>query len=452
MKIIIAGIGKLGEYLAKELLRDGNNVTIIDDKAFDNKNIVNNEDVYYIRGNALDASVLEEAGISNSDLLISVMDKDEKNIMCSFLGKKMGVKRTIARIRTVEYSTSIDLLKEEMGLSMTINPEYMTALHIARILSIPSALDTISFFKGRIFMVSVKVKEESRIVGLSLTSLLKKLKKRVIVCAIEKDKETIIPKGNSKIEAGDKIFVTGTRDQILSFLKYTNIVLENNNKVIISGGSNTSVYLAQMLIEMGMEVKIIEINKERCKTLSEIIPKAMIINGDVSDQELLYQENIEDYDSFISLTSLDEENIIHSMFAKEIKIPNVITKVNHINLDGVLDKADIDTIVTPHKIACNSIVKYVRAMQNSNNSSCESIYMFDKENFEMVEFNVKAGFKGLNTCLKDLKIKKNVLVAAIRRDNNIIFPDGNDEINVNDTIVIATKEEVNVKDINDILE
>ena len=246
MKIIIAGIGKLGEYLAKELIKDGNNVTIIDDQAFDNKNIVNNEDVYYIKGNALDATVLEEAGISSSDLLISVMDKDAKNIMCSFLGKKLGVKRTIARIRTVEYSTSIDLLKEEMGLSMTINPEYMTALHIARILSIPSALDTITFFKGRIFMVSVKVKEESRIAGLSLTSLLKKLKKIVIVCAIERDKETIIPKGNSKIEAGDKIFVTGTRDQILSFLKYTNIVLEKNNKVIISGGSSTSVYLAQM--------------------------------------------------------------------------------------------------------------------------------------------------------------------------------------------------------------
>ncbi len=451
MKIIIAGIGKLGEYLAKELALDGNEVTIIDDKVFTNKDIVNNEDVFYVNGNALDSNVLIESGIESSDLLISVMDKDEKNIMCSFLGKKLGVKKTIARVRTPEYSSSISLLKDDLGLSMTINPEYMTAAHIARILSIPNALDTISFFKGRMYMVSIKIKENSTISGLTLNSLLRKLKKRVIICALERNGETIIPRGNSVLEVGDKIHVTGQRDQILSFLQFSNLVGQENKKIMISGGSNTCVYLAQMLIEMGMFVKIIEANEERCRLLSEKIPKALVINGDVSNQNLLYEEDIENFDCFISLNSIDEENIVHSMFAKSINVPSVITKVNHINLDGILDKAELDTVVAPHKIATNSIVQYVRAMQNSTNSSCESIYKFDKEKFEVLEFNVKHGFKGLNIKLKELKFKGNVLVVAILRGRSIIFPSGSDEIKERDVIALAVDENINVKEINDIL-
>ncbi len=451
MKIIIAGVGKLGEYLAKELSLDGNEITIIDYRVFDNKALVNNEDVYYINGNALDSNILLDAGVRDADLLISVMDKDEKNIMCCFLGKKLGVKKTIARVRTPEYSSSINLLKEDLGLSMTINPEYMTAAHIARILSIPSALDSISFFKGRVSMVSIKVKEKSPLIGLTITGLSKKLKKRVIICAIERNNETIIPKGNQKLELGDKIYITGTRDQILSFLQFVNLVLEKTKKVLIGGGSNTGVYLAQMLIEMGMYVKIIEINEGRCRELSELLPKVLVINGDVSNQNLLYEEGIENYDSFVSLNNIDEENIVHSMFAKGINIPTVIAKVNHINLDGVLERADIDTVVTPHKIACNQIVRYIRAMQNSSNSSCESIYKFGEDKFLMLEYNVKHGFKGLNVKLRNLKLVNDILVVAILRGRNIIFPTGNDEIKEKDDLIIVTSQENNIKDLNDIL-
>ncbi len=451
MKVVIAGVGKFGEHIAKELADDGNEVTIVDEKQIDNKEIVNNEDVFYVNGNSLDSNTLMEAGIDKADLLISVMDKDEKNIMCCFLGKKLGVKKTIARVRTPEYSSSINLLKEDLGLSMLINPEYMTAAHIARILSIPSAIDTITFFKGRVFMVSLKVKEDSSIKGLTLYSLSKKLDKKVIICAIERNNTVIIPNGDTKVLVGDKIYVTGTRDQILSFLRFSNIVTQKNKRVMISGGSSTAVYLAKMLLEMGMYVKIIEINEDRCKELSEQLPNAVIINGDVSDQELLYEENIEDFDCFIALNSIDEENIIHSMFAKGINVPSVITKVNHINLDGVLDKADIDTIVTPHKIAANQLVKYVRAMINSKDSSCESIYKIDKEKFEIAEYYVKEGFKGLNIKLKDLNLNKNILVVAILRGRNIIFPGGNDEIKKKDTVVLALNSDKDVKELNDIL-
>lgn len=451
MKIIIAGIGKLGEYLTKKLVEQGHSVTIIDNKVFSNKDIVNNEDVFYIKGNSLDSSILLEAGIEKADLLISVMDKDEKNVMCCLLGKKLGVERTIARVRSPEYTSSVSILKDELGLSMIINPEYMTALHIVRVLSIPEAIDTKTFFKGRIMMITIKIKKDSPIIGETILKISKKTE-RVIVCALERDGNTIIPKGNVKIKENDKLHITGTRENLVLFLEYIGIVVKKPKKIMVSGGSPTAVYMAKMLINMGMFVKIIELNPIRCEELSEQLPKAMIINGDVSNQELLYEEEIEKYDCFISLNNIDEENIVHSIFAKSINVPTVITKVNHINLDGVVEMSGIDRIITPHKIATNQIVNYIMALANSNNSSCETIYKFDNEKFEILEFNVKNGFKFLNTKIKDMKIKDGILIVAILRGKNIIFPTGDDHIEENDTIVIAVDENDEIKELSGIME
>lgn len=451
MKIIIAGIGKLGEYLTKKLVEQGHSVTIIDNKVFSNKDIVNNEDVFYIKGNSLDSSILLEAGIEKADLLISVMDKDEKNVMCCLLGKKLGAERTIARVRSPEYTSSVSILKDELGLSMIINPEYMTALHIVRFLSIPEAIDTKTFFKGRIMMITIKIKKDSPIIGETILKISKKTE-RVIVCALERDGNTIIPKGNVKIKENDKLHITGTRENLVLFLEYIGIVVKKPKKIMVSGGSPTAVYMAKMLINMGMFVKIIELNPIRCEELSEQLPKAMIINGDVSNQELLYEEEIEKYDCFISLNNIDEENIVHSIFAKSINVPTVITKVNHINLDGVVEMSGIDRIITPHKIATNQIVNYIMALVNSNNSSCETIYKFDNEKFEILEFNVKNGFKFLNTKIKDMKIKDGILIVAILRGKNIIFPTGDDHIEENDTIVIAVDENDEIKELSGIME
>lgn len=451
MKIIIAGIGKLGEYLTKKLVEQGHSVTIIDNKVFSNKDIVNNEDVFYIKGNSLDSSILLEAGIEKADLLISVMDKDEKNVMCCLLGKKLGVERTIARVRSPEYTSSVSILKDELGLSMIINPEYMTALHIVRVLSIPEAIDTKTFFKGRIMMITIKIKKDSPIIGETILKISKKTE-RVIVCALERDGNTIIPKGNVKIKENDKLHITGTRENLVLFLEYIGIVVKKPKKIMVSGGSPTAVYMAKMLLNMGMFVKIIELNPIRCEELSEQLPKAMIINGDVSNQELLYEEEIEKYDCFISLNNIDEENIVHSIFAKSINVPTVITKVNHINLDGVVEMSGIDRIITPHKIATNQIVNYIMALANSNNSSCETIYKFDNEKFEILEFNVKNGFKFLNTKIKDMKIKDGILIVAILRGKNIIFPTGDDHIEENDTIVIAVDENDEIKELSGIME
>lgn len=450
MKIIIVGIGKLGEYLAKSLVRDNNEVTLVDLDFTTSRDVIDNEDVNYICGNGLDSNVLIEAGIEESDLLISVMDKDEQNVMSCLLGKKLGAKHTIARIRTPEYTNSINILKEELGLSMVINPESMTASKIARALSIPSALEETTFFQGKIQMISLKVKEKSILEGMTITSLSKKIN-GVIVCAVERENVVFIPNGKTKLRVGDKINITGAPKDINKFLEYTKLISEKTKKVIICGGSDTAIYLAKSLIDMGMSVKIIELDEKRCEFLSEKLPKALIINGDVSDQNVLYEEGIETCDAFVTLTSIDEENIVFSMFASMLNVPKIITKINHIFLDGVVERANIDTVITPHKIATNQIVKYVRAMERGQKSPCESIHKFDDDSFEMIEFYIKKDFKGLNMSIKDMKLKDGVLIVAILRGKNIIFPNGMDEIKFRDTIVIIDDTN-SIKEINDILE
>lgn len=450
MKIIIVGIGKLGEYLAKSLVKDGNEITLIDLDFSNNQALINNEDVNYICGNALDYNILLEAGISETDILISVMESDEQNAMCCLLGKKLGAKHTIARIRTPEYNSSVDILKEDLGLSMTINPEFLTANYIARLLNIPSAIDATTFFKGRLQLIALKVKENSTLEGLSINQLSKKLNSRIIVCAIERNSKTIIPRGNTRLELNDKLHITGTPKDIHEFLKFSDLITSKTKKVIISGGSNTAIYLSNILLDMGMQVKIIEISPERCKFLSEKLPQALIINGDVSNQHILYEEGIEKCDAFISLNSIDEENIVYSMFASNLNVPKIITKVNHINLDGVIEKANLDTIITPHKIATNQITKYVRAMKNSEASSCESIYKFDDEEFEMLEFKIANDFAKINTKIKDIELKEGILITTILRNKTVIFPNGNDLIKPNDTIIVVNNN-VNIVDINDIL-
>ena len=449
MKIIIVGIGKLGEYLARQLVKDNNEITLVDIDFTTSRDIIDNIDVQHICGNGLDSNVLLEAGIADCDLLISVMDKDEQNVMCCLLGKKLGAEHTIARIRTPEYTNSINILKEELGLSMVINPELMTANKIARALSIPSALEETTFFKGRIQMISIKVKEKSVLDGITINSLSKKIK-GVIVCTVERNNVILVPKGHTKLQVNDKINITGSPKDISLFLKYTDLS-EKTKDVIICGGSSISIYLTKILLDMGMKVKLIEISEERCRVLSEKLPKALIINGDVSDQYVLYEEGIESCDAFVTLTSMDEENIVCSMFASMHNVPKIITKINHISLDGIVERANIDTIITPHKIASNQIVKYVRAMQQGQNSSCEAIYKFDDDSFEMLEFNVKDDFKKLNVPIKNMNLKDGVLIVAILRGRHIIFPNGMDEVREKDTIVVIDNNS-SIKDINDILE
>ncbi len=450
MKIIIVGVGKLGEYVAHELVNENHEVTLIDINFRNRNNIINNEDLNYICGNGLDSNILIEAGIHDTDILISVMEKDEQNVMCCLLGKKLGAKHTIARIRNTEYASSIGIIKEDLGLSMAINPEKQTANHIAGILSIPSAIDVKHFFKGRLQLVSIKITDKSSLKGHSLNSLTT-FTNDVIVCAVERDGETIIPKGATKMHENDILHVTGTPNGIQRLLKHAHLLTDKTKRVMIVGGSSTAVYLAELLNEMNIENKIIEIDENRCHELSAKLPKSLIIHGDATDENILLEEGLDVTDGFVSLNSIDEENIVLSLFAKNHNVPKIITKINHINLSGIIEQSNLDTIITPHKIATTQIVTYVRAMMNSELSSCESIYRFGDDEFELLEFYVKDDFKGLNIKLKDLNFKEKIIITAIWRGRKITFPGGNDTIQEKDTIIVANKN-ADIKNINDILE
>lgn len=452
MKIIIVGIGKLGEYLTKLLAKENNEITVVDINFNGNEDIINNEDINYVRGNGLDSNVLIEAGAQESDLLISAMELDSENIICALIAKKLGTKNTIARIRAPEYNNSINYISETLGLSMSINPEKLAATHIFQSLSIPNALDATSFFGGKMYVVKIKIKEHSPFKDLSIEQISKIVNNKTIICAIERDGEIIIPNGSTKIYENDKMHIIGNRKDILYFLNIGKFVKNKTKDVIIIGGSNIAIYLAKMLVDTGMNVKLIEDNKDRCKLLSEKLDDVLIINGDASDEKILYEEGIEDCDAIVSLSNIDEENIVYSMFASIVGVPKIITKINHINLKGVAKKACIDTIITPHKIAANQVVQYVRAIENSQSSPCESIYKFGDDIFEVIEFKVKSNFIELHKKIKDIQFKQDLLIGVIQRGDSIFCPTGDDEIKLKDRILVICKNpDGKIRELNDVV-
>ena len=450
MKIVIAGIGKFGDYLTRQLAKENNEITVIDINFTGKEALINNEDINNIEGNALDVKILEEAGVQNSDLLIASMKEDSENVMCALLARKLGVKNTIARIRRPEYIDSLNMIKEPLGLSMIISPKQLTANQIAQTLSIPSAIETTSFFKGRIYVISLKLKEDSKYIGQSIKEISQKLNGNIIVCAIEREDKIVIPNGETIIQAEDKIHITGTRKDINSFLRYGNLIQDKTRQVMVVGGSDISKYLANQLADTDMKVKIIEPNKEVALELAETLDNVLVINADPSDEQTLFEEGIQETDAFVALTGIDEENIVYSMFASAQKVPKVITKINHINLSGITQMAKIDAVVSPHKIAANQVVQYVRAMEKGKSSSCESIYNFGDNIFEMIEFKVKEDFKGINQKLEELKMIDDTLIGAIQRGKNIIYPQGKDEIKLNDTVLVICRNN-KVKELNDMI-
>ena len=450
MKIVIAGIGKFGDYLTRQLAKENNEITVIDINFTGKEALINNEDINNIEGNALDVKILEEAGVQNSDLLIASMKEDSENVMCALLARKLGVKNTIARIRRPEYIDSLNMIKEPLGLSMIISPKQLTANQIAQTLSIPSAIETTSFFKGRIYVISLKLKEDSKYIGQPIKDISQKLNGNIIVCAIEREDKIVIPNGETIIQAEDKIHITGTRKDINSFLRYGNLIQDKTRQVMVVGGSDISKYLANQLADTDMKIKIIEPNKEVALELAETLDNVLVINADPSDEQTLFEEGIQETDAFVALTGIDEENIVYSMFASAQKVPKVITKINHINLSGITQMAKIDAVVSPHKIAANQVVQYVRAMEKGKSSSCESIYNFGDNIFEMIEFKVKEDFKGINKKLEELKLQDDTLIGAIQRGKNIIYPQGKDEIKLNDTVLVICRNN-KVKELNDMI-
>lgn len=438
MNIVIVGDGKVGSTLVKQLSKEGHDIVIIDNNLSVLENSVNMYDVMGIDGNGASLLIQKQAGVDKSDLFIAATSSDELNMLSCMIAKKLGAKHTVGRVRNPEYSEQLGFLKEELGMNMVINPEQATALEISRILRFPTALKIETFSNGRAELVEVKVPEGSRLAGQPLYMLSSMSDVKVLICVVQRGSQVIIPTGEFVIQPGDKISITASPHQIHTFFKRMGLLKNKIKAVMVVGGGRIGHYLTKMLLDVGIEVKIIDIKENVCKQLSEDVPNAIIIHGDGTNHELLIEEGIENTDAFISLTGIDEENIILSMYAMKKEVNKVVTKVNKTSFSKLLTDDMVDSVISPKYLTANQIVSYVRGLQNSMGSNVQTLHRLVDNQVEALEFVVKVKDHFIGRPLKELRLKENLLIATIIRNQKTIIPTGNDTIEVGDRVIIVT--------------
>lgn len=437
MKIIVNGCGKIGSTILASLVAEGHDVVALDRDPAVITEMTNIYDVVGVCGNGADCETLEDAGISDAELFIAATGSDELNMLSCFLAGRMGAGSTIARIRNPEYNDeSLGFMKRELGLSMAINPELLAAKELFDILNMPSVAK-IETFSGRSFeMVELKLKEDSVLDGMKLVDLREKYKTKVLICIVQRGEEIYIPGGNFVLQSGDKIGLTASPAEIHKFLRQIGLLQKKAKSVMIMGGSKTAYYLAKML-ESGGTVKIIEKNPEVAEELTESLPDCSIILGDGAQQELLLEEGIRSVDAFVTLTGMDEQNILISIYAMSQNVPKVIAKINRNELSSMAEKLGLDCIVSPRKIIADVLVQYARALENSRGTSVETLYKLMDGRVEALEFHVRQDVPELTGIpLRSLQRKPDILIAGIIRGRRTIVPGGDDCILPGDRVVV----------------
>ena len=448
MQVIVVGCGKVGRTIAAQLVNEDNDITVVDTNAERVDGISTIYDVMGVVGNATSFKTLSEAGIEHADMLVAVTQSDEVNLLCCVLAKKAGGCRTVARVRNPIYSAERNFLQEKLGVSMTINPEYEAALETSHLLRFPQASEVYSFAKRRTSLISFRVPEGCSLVGMPLRELSKRLSTNVLVCMARRGDDVIIPDGSFEAREGDILSIMampGVADEFFRGMQKDRV-----HNALLIGGGKVSFYLAQILDEVGIRSKIIEQDYRRCEELAELLPNATIIHGDGSDQEFLKEEHIETMDSMLAGTGIDEENIILSLYARDIIKYKVVTKLSHMEVNGVVKKLNLDAIVSPRTITAESIVRYVRATRNGMGSNVEVMYKMLDGRAEALEFKIKDDSVVTGVRLADMRLKRDVLVAGIFRDGNLIVPSGSDVIRSGDSVIVITTN-IGFQDIHDIL-
>lgn len=450
MKIIIVGCGKVGTVLAEQLNQEGHDIVVVDNKPASINYVTETLDVLGVVGNGASFSVLQEAGIEDAELLIAVTGSDELNLFCCLIAKKAGDCHTIARVRNPEYNDEIDFIKEETGLSMTINPELEAAIEMSRIIRLPSAIKIDSFAKGKVDLLKFKIPPKSILNGMRILSINSHLKSKILVCAVERGEEVYIPSGNFTIQENDLISIIASPRSAVEFFQKSGVPISHIKNVMLIGGGRIAVYLTQKLVGTDIKVKIIEQNRERCEELSDLLPESLIIHANATDNNLLLEEGLENMDAVACLTNMDEENILLSLYAQKKSNAKVFTKITRLTYDDIIDEMNLGILVNPKHITTDRIIQHVRAMQNSKGSNVETLYKIVNNKVEALEFYVRNNSKLINIPLEKLQIKSNLLVACINRKGKIIIPNGQDSIQIGDTVIIVTTIQ-GLDDLNDIL-
>ncbi len=452
MKIIIVGLGKVGIKLADRLSQENEyDITVVDLRTNVVQSVTNDFDVMGVVGSGASVEILEEAGIQDADILIAVTGSDELNLLTCLIAKKAGNCQTIARVRKPEYSKEIGMLKDDLGLAMVINPEHTAASEMARVLRFPSAIDIDTFAKGRVEILKFKLDEDSVLHDLRISEMGRKLQCDVLVCGVEREDKVFIPGGDFILKKGDFVSIVAAPHNGSAFFEKIGIKTNRVKNTMIVGGGDTSYYLAYQLLQKGIDVKIIEQKQERCDELCQLLPKATIIHGDGTDNKLLLEEGVESAESFVALTNIDEENILLSLFAKSKTSGKLITKINRIAYDEVINNLDLDTTIYPKNITTEYILRFVRAMNNSLDSNVETLHYILDGKAEALEFKIGDNSPVSGVPIEKLSLKKNILVACIIRNGKIIIPRGKDIIEKGDNVIIVTAT-TGFNDISDILE
>ena len=452
MKIIIVGCGKVGKKLAEQLSAEGHDITVIDSNSKQVETITTTSDVLGICGNGASFEIQRAAGIQDANLLIAATQSDELNLLCCLIARKSAGCHTIARVRSPLYSDEINYIKEELGLSMIINPERAAAREISRLLRFPSAIQVDTFGKGRIEMITFIIPEGNMLCNKAVKNVAGASKSDILIACIERDGEMYIPKGDFVMQAGDVVSFVATPKNADHFFKSISLETNRVKDALLLGGGEIAFYLAQILLGMGIDVKIMEKNRARCEELSELLPGATILNGDVSHREFLLEEGLASAESVVALTGLDEENVILSMYAKTQTQAKIVTKISSLDyFDEMIGSLNLDSIIDPKHITTEIILQYVRAMQNSFGSNVVSLYRLNKDRVEALEFHVSEGSSITGKPIMELPLKKNILIASIIRDNRAIIPRGNSVIRPDDAVIVVTTTG-GYNDISDILE
>lgn len=451
MNIIIVGCGKVGYTLVEQLSGENHDIVVIDERVEKVNSITDELDAMGIVGNGVSYQTLREAGIHRADLLIAVTGSDEQNLLCCVIAKKAGHCKTIARVRNPIYNNETSFLRDELGLAMIINPELTSASKIARIFQFPSAVKIDTFAKGRIELLHFRVTRDCLLNNYELIHIRTTLKCDVLVCIVTRGEEVMIPKGDFVFREGDIVAIVATPPRASDFFRKIGIITDRVHTAMIVGGGTIAYYLANRLISVGIETKIIDRDPERCEQLSELLPKATVICGDGTDQRLLMEEGLESVDGFAAVTGLDEENILLSLYAKKVSHAKIVTKINRITFSSVLNDMELDSITYPRLLTADMIIKYARSMNESLNNNVENLYKLEEGRAEALEFYIKDDSEVTNIPLSKLRIRKNILICCIYRHGQVIIPGGQDSLQVGDSVVVVLTHS-RLNDIKDILE
>lgn len=450
MKIVIIGDGKVGYKLAKQLSSEKYDIILIDNNEEKLRKSIERMDVFCVAGEGGSVEIQQRADVPHADLVIACTSTDECNMLSCLIARRLGARHTIARVRNPIYYKQIDFLKKDLHLSMVVNPELIVAGDITRLLLFPDASKVETFVKGRVELVEFPI-HCGKLEGLSLSELYARFQVQVLVCAVESGETVLIPDGDYILKAGDKLHIAASHQNMEQFFKKIALRKEKIKNAMICGGGRVAYYLASQLCNLGMNVKIIERNRERCEELCELLPQATIINGDATEHDLLIEEGIEKTDAFIALTGMDEENIIMSLFASKQSVSKVIVKINEDRRAMMIDELGLDSIVSAKTATADAILGYVRARRNSQcSANVETMYQLLDGRVEALEFIIKSENAYTGVPLKDLNLKVNNIIACIARGRKIIIPNGDDSIQVGDSVVIITMTK-QIRDLDDIL-